>query len=312
MEYSNKMGLGVGGNNSPGKRVLVYSGISSDVRNLVTRFGIDEVDGKTLVFASLDAAVGACLANRGDHIVVAPGHTETISSATALALDVAGIFIEGIGWGTLKPTFTLNTATTATIAVSAANIKIKNIRFSANFADIVTLFTPTAVNLTLEDCDFVATATNMNFLSIAKTNTTNNSADGLTFVNCKWVEPDAATLYWVSGLGDIDGLTFRNSYANLGVNTNDLPALVNMATGKDLTNLRVIDNDVIRLNDANPLLVVTDTTTANTGIIKGNTIRHADTAGELLATAATNIGFSDNKASAVADASGYLLPAADS
>jgi hypothetical protein len=39
--------------------------------------------------ASLDYAVGRCTASKGDVIVLLPGHTETLSSATALALDVA-------------------------------------------------------------------------------------------------------------------------------------------------------------------------------------------------------------------------------
>jgi hypothetical protein len=40
-------------------------------------------------------------------------------------------------------------------------------------------------------------------------------------------------------------------------------------------------------------------------------INHRDTAGELLVTTTTGIGFFENKATAVADLSGYLLPAAD-
>ena len=39
-------------------------------------------------FATIDYAVGQCVANRGDIIYVLPGHVETISTATSLALDL--------------------------------------------------------------------------------------------------------------------------------------------------------------------------------------------------------------------------------
>ena len=159
---------------------------------------------------------------------------------------------------------------------------------------------------------FQATAANMNFLAIADTNTTDSQCNGLSFINCTWIEPDAATLYLIKGDADISDVRIEGCYLNLGVNASDLPALVNMATGKDLVNFRCVGNTIIRLNDANPLLVVTDTTTANTGVVANNYVRHLDVAGELLVTAATNFGFFQNFATAAVDASGYLLPAADS
>ena len=266
----------------------------------------------TKPLATLDYAVGKCTASRGDIIMLMPGHAETISSATALALDVAGIAIVGLGEGSLRATLTLDTAAAATIAVSAADISIKNVVFSANFADITALFTPSAANFHVENCDFVATATNMNFLTIVDTGTTNNECDGLSFAECKWIEPDTATTTFLTIDADMDQLTVEGCYFNLGVNTNDLPVIAIVATGKDLTNLRVVGNECIRLNDANPLLITADTTTANTGVIADNFVRHLDTAAELLVTAATNIGFFNNYATAAVDASGYLLPAADS
>lgn len=282
-------------------------------RNLYADLFPVDSEGAVHFASTIDAAVGLCTANAVDRIHVLPGHTETISTATALALDVAGITIVGHGQGNLRPTITLAGGATTTIAVSAADVAIENVIFSANYADIASLFTlTTAKNFTLRKCAFKATAANMNFLAIVDTSTTDNAADGLTIEDCTWVEPDTATLYLVKGDADIDSLSLKRNYVNLGVNTNDLPALVNMATGKDLPNVVITDNLVVRLNDANPLLVVTDTGTANHGILARNFVNHADVAGELLVTATTRIGHFDNKATAAVDASGYLLPAADS
>ena len=262
-------------------------------------------------FKTLEVAVNNAVA--GDIIMIKASHAETISSATALSFDQAGISIIGLGEGTAIPTFTLDTATTATIPVSANNVTVSNVKFTANFADIVAVFTlTTASNFKLLGCEFAATATNMNFLSVVDTSTVDNDADGLTVSGCSWIEPDTATLSFLDVDADLDKLVFEDTYLNLGVNTSDLPAIAVVATGKDLTNLAVRGCEVIRLNDANPLLITADTTTANTGIIRDCRVRHLDTAGELLVTAATNIGFFDNKATAAVDASGYLLPAADS
>lgn len=191
--------------------------------------------------------------------------------------------------------------------------------FTAGFADIVAAFTlTTAKNFHLDNCSINAGATNFNFLSVVDTSTTDNAADGLKVTNCDWIEPDLATLSFLDVDADLDSLVFQGNYLNLGVNTSDLPAIAIVATGKDLTNAMIggleksQGNVIIRLNDANPLLITADTTTANTGFVANNYVRHLDVAAELLVTAGTNFGFFENKATAAVDASGYLLPAADS
>lgn len=263
-------------------------------------------------FATIDKGISSCTASRGDIVLVMPGHTETISSATALAADVAGVAVVGLGAGTLRPTITLDTATTTTIAVSAANVTFKNIIFTANFADIAELFTPTAVNLHCEDCKFTATATNMNFVEIADTGTTDNEADGLSFLRCEWIEPDTATTSLVNVDADVDRLSVVDCVFDLGIN-GVLSVIAEVASGKDLTNVNIRGNTCTRLVTASAVGLITfvDTTTTNTGVIAGNQWNHRDEAGELLVTAGTNIGFFDNKATAVIDKSGYLLPAAD-
>lgn len=262
-------------------------------------------------FATIDYAIGQCTANRGDVIMVMPGHTETISAAGSIAADVAGVAIVGLGSGSKRPTLSF-TAAAASITVSAANVTFKNILFSAAFADVAEVFTPSAKNLALEDCEFVDSAADLNFLSIADTGTTDNECDGLSLVRCKWVTVDTAALTALSIDADLDGLVVEDCYMNVGVNTNDLPIVAIVATGKDLTNLSIKGNNFIRLNDANPLILTADTTTANTGVIQDNTVRHLDVAAELLVTAGTNISFSNNLCSAAVDKSGYLIPAADS
>lgn len=265
-------------------------------------------------FGTLDYAIGRCTASRGDIIFILPGHAETISTASALALDVAGVAIIGLGSGSLRPTFTLDTATTATIGVTAANVSVKNCIFTANFADIVSVFTlTTAKYFTLEACYIKATAANMNFLYVVDTNATTADADGLALIGNKWIEPDLLTESMVKMDGTNADVVFEGNYLNLGVK-NNTAAGITIATGKVVTSLQFVRNVVYRLNTdtaTGGILIVTDGST-NTGIVANNYIQTADTAGEVLVTASSGLGFFENRESGVAGATGYMLPTADS
>ena len=50
--------------------------------------------------STIQGGLDKCLASRGDLIVLMPGHSETLTAA--LAVDIAGITIRGIGNGSLK------------------------------------------------------------------------------------------------------------------------------------------------------------------------------------------------------------------
>lgn len=265
-------------------------------------------------FGTIDYAIGQCTAGRGDIIFVKPGHAETISAAGSIAADVAGVAIIGLGTGSLRPTITFDTIISATISVSAANVSFKNMVFTANFADITSVFTTTTAKwLTIEDCFVKATATNMNFLNIVDTNTTTNDTDGLALINNVWIEPDLATLGMVKMDGTNDSVTIIDNMVRVGVN-NNVATLMAIVTGKVVTTLRCTGNRVYRLNTdtaSGGLFITTDGST-NSGIIANNFAQHADTAAEILVTASSGFGFFNNYASGVAGASGYLLPAADS
>lgn len=264
-------------------------------------------------FSTIDYAIGQCTAGRGDVIFVKPGHTETVSAANGILADVAGVAIVGLGAGTSRPTITFDTATTATIGVTAANVTFKNIIVTANFADIVAPFTlGAAKGFALEDVYAKATATNMNFLYVVDTNATTADAEGLSITGCKWIEPDTATESMVKMDGTNADVRIENNSVTLGVK-NNTAALMVIATGKVVTAGRIVGNHVYRLNTdtaTGAILIHSDGT--NTGIVADNFAQHADTAAELLVTASSGWGCFDNRASGVAAASGYLLPAADS
>ncbi len=110
------------GNPTYGNTFYVHSGTGDDSR-----------DGKSPLraLATIDAAVNLCTANQGDAIIVLPGHTETITAADAIDLDVAGITLVGVGTGSAQPQVVFNHAA-ATIAIDADGVTVAGMRFTSS------------------------------------------------------------------------------------------------------------------------------------------------------------------------------------
>lgn len=105
-----------------------------------------------LPFATIDYAVGRCAANNSDHIMVMPGHSETISGAGGITVDVAGVTIVGVGHGAARPTVSF-TDTASTFIISSASCTIYNMLFTGDVDAIVTMFTISAADCTLKSIE---------------------------------------------------------------------------------------------------------------------------------------------------------------
>ena len=104
---------------------------------------------------TLDAAVNLCVADRGDFIYIAQGHTEAVVDDFA-DLDVAGITVIGLGTGQLRPYFDYTTGTGSSMLIDGDNITVKNLHFHANISDIAAAIEvkTTSDNVIIEDCLF--------------------------------------------------------------------------------------------------------------------------------------------------------------
>lgn len=118
-------------------------------------YGSNGNDG-TLVspYATIDYAIGTCTASRGDTIIVLPGHTETVTAAAGIALDVAGVNIIGIGEGSIRPTVNFTTAVGASFAVTAANCLVRNIYFTGGIDALTNPISVAAADFTLDGCEW--------------------------------------------------------------------------------------------------------------------------------------------------------------
>lgn len=295
---------------TPGK-VFVVAKSTAACADILKSMYIPDPDGVNRYFATLATAIAATTASRGDVILLAPGHTETISSATALNLNVAGIKIVGLGVGSMRPTFTLDTANTSTITVSANSVSVENCIFIANFLNIATLFTvTTATDFRLLNCDIRDTSASLNFVGIVSLSTTLNAADGLTLDGNKITGlATTGAVYLLKPTGTNDRVLIQNNYyAQLSTNA---AAIIPVSAGKILTNFILLNNRVNLQNAAGTAtgyLITTDT--AGTGFIDGNRFSALPTT-PLLVTAGRGYVYGLNLHTDQADTSGYTLPIAD-
>ena len=262
-------------------------------------------------FATIDYAIGKCVASRGDVIYVLPGHTEAVAAAGGIACDVAGISIIGLGNGSLRPTITLGTSTAASITVSAANIKIKNLIFIANLDNVATCFTVSAKDCTIDGCEFRDTANNKHFLSHILTNAVANSCDGLTIINNKAFQLAVAATAFISILENNDRVTIKHNLV-VSASTADVGHFIIMSS-KNLTNTEISYNRLIVTGAANASvgIFMTGSGTGMTGSCDNNYVSSLDTTGALFCTATITFGLFENKLTGAVGASGLLWPAAD-
>lgn len=259
--------------------------------------------------ATVDQAINKCTADKGDVIIVMPGHTETVT-ATSIALDVAGVTIVGLGNGLLRPTFTYGTAA-ATITVSADDCAWKNCVFVANADNVVTAFTVGAAkDFALEDNVFVDNSNALHYLSIVTVGTTDLAANGLRVVGNTWWGLALAPAAFLSITGDLDRLYVANNYADMAV-TDDEGHFITL-TSDTIRAAEITRNRLVCTGSTGATVGVflTASSTDNTGVVSYNLVSSLDTTSELIATAGTGLDFFENYYTGDADASGKLWPAA--
>jgi hypothetical protein len=298
-------------NATTGRVFIVAKAALANISEITAMYGNYYPDGTAVIYSSVKLALASCVAARGDLILVAPGHTETIADATTLALNVSGVTIAGIGTGALRPTFTFTTAITANIPVSAANVTVRNCVFVANFLDITACFTTTtAPEFKVLNCEFRDTSSVLNFLTLITTTITVN-ADGLTFNGnrCKIVGITAATTP-ITIVGTIDRLTINDNFITKAVLNNTACVLYSAALV--VTNLEMARNRVFSNNTDSAtggFLIVTSSTTSS-GMVYDNYVKGLDIAAAVMITGTgSKLGEFNNLYTGDVDTSGYVMPA---
>lgn len=294
--------IGAGALFTTGKVFFVNSVIGSDG---------NAGDDPAAPLATVQQAVTNARANKGDKVIIMPGHAETVTSSSH-TLSKAGVTFICLGAGLERPTFTYGAAA-ATITVSAANVAFIGGHFIANFADVAAAFTiGAAKDFQCLNNTFVDTSAILNFLSIVVTGSTNNAADGLQFSGnfvYSLVVTDGAV---VSILGDLLRLQVSDNIVDKAGVTSDSGHMITMSS-KVCGGVRILRNILTMKANVSQTVgtFMTGSSTTSSGICAFNTVSSLDTTGGIFSTTGTKISFQENYMSGAADASGLLKPAAD-
>lgn len=252
--------------------------------------------------ATIDYAVGLCTANQGDRIYVMENHAETISGATSMVVDVAGIQIVGLGRGSSAPLLTFSAAA-STISVTAAGCYIENLQLYSDFTNGVTTGVTVgaaADGLRLRNTRMEEAANTKEFLigvSVAAA--------------CHNVDIDGFEFYGVTGGTDSQCIKFLgasnfSSVKNFKIYGDFSGAPIDALTAA--STYMTIGNGVI-VNDDTTAGLSVSVNGSTTGMMHDLRILQAkDTVGP----AGAAMGFTEVYVSNAAGAQGILNPAADS
>lgn len=106
-------------------------------------------------FTTINAALNATRANRGDYVCVLPGHTETLSVADGWSNAKAGVTVLGFGNSFTRPIITLS-ATGSQLTLNDANFHVENLVFVHASANVTLAADVSAAGVELRKCFFVA------------------------------------------------------------------------------------------------------------------------------------------------------------
>jgi len=222
-------------------------------------------DGVPRVHTTITAALANCVSNRGDVILVLPGHTTTITAAAGLDIEKHGVSIIGLGQGLARPIITFTTATTADMDIDADNVTIENFQITIGFDAVAAPIDVNKTNFTLRKCKVVlADATNQATLGIL----TDANAGGLVVEDCQFLgTADAGTAAAIRIVGGDAHVIRRNFFQ--GAYTTTLGAIDNVTTA--CTNALIEDNAINNLtaSSAKGMVFVA----ASTGFIRRNSMQ---------------------------------------
>jgi hypothetical protein len=315
LKYGNKihsseiLGGGVLANYLAGNAYYVMATTATKYEDFNRDYGIKYRDGSQSVHNTVDSAIGACVADRGDVIVVTPGHTETIT-ASSINLDIAGITVICLGTGENTPYFTYSAAASE-ITVAAADVSWYGGHFYANYLDVASAFqVDAAKDFHLEGATFEDKSSILNFLSCVTTTTTDNDADGLEVINNKWLGLNTTPLAFISILGNTIKPNIQHNFVDLDATSGG--EFITLAA-KAATQTRIMHNQhiVVGASGTTTGIFLTGSGTASSGVVAYNLCASLDTTSELIATAGTKLTFFENYYTGTADKSGKLWPVVD-
>lgn len=274
-------------------------------------FFVDSVHGSAsndgsspdFALAGLAAAIALCTAGAEDVVYLMPGHVEVVAAATALAFSKAGVRVIGLGTRQNRPIIQL-AGTDSTIAMSAANVVLRNVVIMVTIDEVVSCFNVTAANVILDAVDFVETAAKQ-LIQFLKTSALGTD---LVIQNCRHHQATApaANSLWIQLIGADRAQILRNIIQITTTNSASSSVLESDTTAP--VNIYLEGNRFVQLGGASviPVKLVAGTS----GYAHDNLVASPKTAiAGSIALASVYAGV--NRAGHVVNTSGLLEPVID-
>lgn len=245
---------------------------------------------------TLAAAIAKCTANRGDVIIVGEGHAENVATAGAITVNRNGVSIIGLGRGTVRPTFTLS-AVAGSVIISAPNVKIENILFSAGAAATI-MVDVNSTDFSIVNCEFRESAAARWVTAIDINGGGANACDRTKVIGCTFKSLTAGATQAIEIGAVQDSLQIVGNWI-----VGDF-SVAGVHSGSVCTNMLIANNFIINNNAADFCI---ELTAAATGMLIGNRM-YADAVATILDPG--SLKCLDNIATSSIDASGMPIPTA--
>ena len=272
---------------APGAKMFLVSD-SDDTTvgplNIGAEFPVDK-DGVARVYTTIQAAVNAASANRGDVVLVMPGYDHTLARTDSWA--TAGVSVIGLGEGNGRPIVRYG-ATTDEVGIKANNVTVKNLRFLADAdsvargLDLDSGFSGAVV----KNCVFDFDSNASNFVTMLRV----GQSDVLIEDNRFIAEDTAGCGKGIELLGGYAyNLIIRKNYFygqfdTVGDTTNNAAAiacaLVHDSGDTVLSNIEISENTIVSTDTASAVLInlVPTAVSPIRGIVRDNILTSYDTA----------------------------------
>ena len=258
---------------------------------------------------TLDDALAATVASRGDTIFVTPYHTETITGAGGITLDKIGVSVIGLGRYDARPAFLMDGAA-CSMLVTAANMSVENCVFNSGHADLAYFALVTGKGFHFLNNFVGQNAVDENFVISISAGAGDNDHDGLVVAGNDFVSVDTVNTGCI--VLNKDNLDVKIIGNNILGNFGTTPfAPILMPDDEIPLNIEIAYNMIHNQHNADAVTGISVLEAVGTGSIHHNNVYTLDTAGMTpFLTGATGIACFENYYTTAATSSGILYPTA--
>lgn len=269
--------------------------------------GVGKGGTKASPFATLDYALSQMTADNDDTLHIMPNHTETITGAGGITLDVAGVNIQGYGLYDARPTFLMDGAA-CSMLVTADNVRLDGCVFNSGHADLAYFALVTAKGFQFSNNLVGENVAGENFVIGISAGAADNDHDGLMVIGNDFVSVDTANSGCiVLNKNNLDVKIIGNNilgnfaaspYAPILMPDNEIPY-----------NIEIAHNVIHNRHNDNAVTGISVLEAVGTGSMHHNFVYTLDVAGMTpFLTGATGIACFENYYTTAATSSGKLYP----